>query len=205
MSTANTYQSSGIYTTPPVYRFAAYQMDSLWNLSTTNNLLMSLTSSFTSGWSTASPNFGVMQMYANSVACANSGCTSGVGFNDIATNYDNAMSDINNKMPAPGNGTNISGDKLQEVLFFVTDGVEDEQNISRLIQPINANGATNYCSLIKARGIKIAVLYTDYLPVPANSFYMSYVAPILPQVAPALQACASSGLLYSPPRSPTDA
>ena len=29
-------------------------------------------------------------------------------------------------MPTPGNGTNVAGDKPQEVLFFVTDGVEDE-------------------------------------------------------------------------------
>ena len=34
-------------------------------------------------------------------------------------------------MPNPGNGTNQTGDKPQEVLFIVTDGVEDENNGSR--------------------------------------------------------------------------
>ena len=74
------------------------------------------------------PNFGVMEMYANSVGCANAACTSGVSFNDIATNYDVALNSINPTMPDPGNGSNVAGDKPQEVLFFVTDGVEDENN-----------------------------------------------------------------------------
>jgi hypothetical protein len=99
-------------------------------------------------------------------------------------------------MPTPGNGTNVTGDSPQEVLFFVTDGVEDELNGSRLIQPINYGTSHNYCSDIKARGIRIAVLYTEYLPLPENDFYNQRVAPILSQVEPALQACASPGLYY---------
>ena len=137
-----------------------------------------------------------MEMYSNNNGCANAACSSGVSFNDIATNYDNAMSSINATMPNPGNGTNQAGDTPQEVLFFVTDGVEDEQNGSRLIQPINDGTSTNYCTIIKNRGIKIAILYTEYLPVPANCFYVSYVEPIQPDLGPALQACASPGLFY---------
>ena len=114
-----------------------------------------------------------MEMYSNSVGCGDAACDYGVGFNDIATNYDNAMNSINTAMPNPGNGSNVSGDTPQEVLFFVTDGVEDEQNGGRLIQPINYGTSHNYCNDIKARGIRIAVLYTEYLPVPANSFYVS--------------------------------
>ncbi|MDE3176303.1 MAG: hypothetical protein KGM15_09405 [Pseudomonadota bacterium] len=196
MSTANKYMTSGIYTTPPAYRFAAYSMDTLWSIPTSNNQLMSLTSSYVTGWGTAKANFGVMQMYANNATCGNSACNTPGTMGDIATNYDNAMNSINNTIPTPGNGTNVAGDTPQAVLFFVTDGVEDEQNGARLIQPINANGATNYCSMLKARGVKIAILYTDYLPVPSNAFYQGYVAPILPQVSPALQACASPGLFY---------
>ena len=199
MNTAQQYQSSGVYTTPPVYQFGAYEMDSSWQVGTTNTQLMAMTQNFTSGWSTASSNFGVMEMYANNYLCANSSCSSGTttnGQGDIATNYDNAMSDINNTMPNPGNGTNVAGDSPQEVLFFVTDGVEDEENINRLIQPINGSSSTNYCTQIKARGIKIAVLYTEYLPVPTNSFYESEVAPFQSNIGPSLQACASPGLYY---------
>ena len=70
------------------------------------------------------------------------------------------------------------------MLFIVTDGVEDEQSGSRLQQAINDLGGapdgnssgTNWCTTIKNRGIKIAILYTDYLAVPANSWYVSHIA-----------------------------
>ena len=100
-------------------------MDSLWQIGFTN--LMSLTSSYVSGWTTAEANFGVMEYYNNNEGCANSACSSGdTSVGDWATNYDNAMSSVNTQMPNPGNGTNQTGDKPQEVLFIVTDGVEDE-------------------------------------------------------------------------------
>ena len=195
MQTAYNYQTSGMWASPPTYRFAAYEMDQPWTVGTTNNLLMGLTGSYTSAWSAASANFGVMEMYANNSACANSACSSGVSFSDTATNFDVAMSDINANMPNPGNGTNQTGDKPQEVLFFVTDGVEDENLLgNRLIQTINGGASTNYCTTMKNRGIKIAILYTEYLQVPANAFYESYVAPIQPNIASALQACASQDL-----------
>ena len=37
-------------------------------------------------------------------------------------------------MPNPGKGTNVAGDTPQEVLFIVTDGVEDELNASTCSQ-----------------------------------------------------------------------
>ncbi len=196
MQTAQTTTDSPSYTTPPNYRFAIDEMDNGWEVGFTN--LMALTSSYTSGWATASANFGVMEMYSNNNSCASSACTSGSSSpGDAGTNFDNALSNANSQMPAPGNGTNLTGDKPQEVLFWVTDGVEDElSGSSRLIQQINAGTSTNYCTTIKNRGIRIAILYTEYLPVPVNSFYESNVAPIQPDVGPALQACASTGLFY---------
>jgi Flp pilus assembly protein TadG len=196
MATAGKYQSSGMWSAPPTYRFAAYSMDSLWSIGSSNTQIMALSSNYSSDWTSSQSKFGVMQMYANNVTCGNSACSSGGSDGDVATNYDNAMSDINAKMPAPGSGTNISGDKPLEVLFFVTDGVEDEQNINRLIQPINANNSTNYCTAIKNRGIKIAVLYTEYLPVTTNAFYNSTVKNFQSNIGPALQACATPGLFY---------
>jgi hypothetical protein len=158
-----------------------------------------LTKNFTTGWSAASANFGVMEMWANNSFCADPACDSGLpgsSLSDTATNFDIALSTLNDPsiMPNPGNGTNVPGDTPQEVLFFVTDGVEDEASLIRLIQPINANGGANYCSQIKARKIKIAILYTEYYPVVTNAFYNSNVAPFQPQIGPALQACASPGL-----------
>ncbi len=111
--------------------------------------------------------------------------------NDEITNYDNAMRSINNVMPNPGTG--VGTDKPQEVMFFVTDGVEDE----------NVNGARqqslmnpSWCTQIKTRGIRIAVLYTTYLPLPTNSWYNTYIAPFQAEIGPNLQSCASPGLYF---------
>ena len=169
---------------------------------------MALTSNYTSSWTTASANFGVMEMYSNNNDCANAACTSSTATpgGDVATNYDDSLDKLSQTsyIPNPGNGTNQSGDTPQEVLFIVTDGVEDEESGARLQQAINDLGAapggkstgTNWCTTIKNRGVKIAILYTDYLAVPANSWYETYIAPIQSDIGPALQACASPGLFY---------
>ena len=51
------------------------------------------------------------------------------------------------------------------------------------------------CTTIKKRGIRIAVLYTEYLPLPTNSWYNTYIAPFQPNIGATLQACASPGPL----------
>jgi Flp pilus assembly protein TadG len=215
LQTASSSASSTVFATPPKYRFSIYSMDSLWQIGL--NQLMSLTSSYTSGWASASANFGVMEMYSNNNTCGNAACsaactgstTPACVSGDVATNYDNALGDLSQTsyIPNPGNGTNQAGDTPQEVLFIVTDGVEDEKSGSqRLEQTINDlagdpnpapygnSPGTNWCTEIKNRGIKIAILYTDYLQVTANSWYVSHISPFQPEIAPALQACATPGL-----------
>ena len=113
--------------------------------------------------------------------------------NDTDTNYDSAMSTLNTTMPNPGNGTNANGDKPQEVLFFVTDGVEDELVNGSRQQSLMSNG---WCATIKGRGIRIAVLYTEYLPLPTNAWYNNYIAPFQANIGPTLKSCASPGLYY---------
>ena len=207
LQTASATSQSTVFATPPKYRFAIYSMDSLWQIGL--NQLIALTSSYTSGWTTASANFGVMKMYSNNNDCANSACSSSTTTpgGDVGTNYDDSLGKLSqtSSIPNPGNGTNQAGDTPQEVLFIVTDGVEDEHSgSSRLQQAINDLGnapggnssSTNWCTAIKNRGIKIAILYTDYLAVPANSWYESWIAPIQSDIGPALQACASPGLFY---------
>jgi Flp pilus assembly protein TadG len=194
---ATSTATSGQFATPPKYQMAAYSTNSLWTLPTTNNQLMAMTSNYVAGWAAAVVNFAAMEMYSNNNACANSSCSAGIsGAGDAETNYDSALNSINTTMPNPGNGTNVTGDTPQEVLFFVTDGVEDENNPSRTIQQINGGSAPNYCTQIKASGVKIAILYTEYLPVPVNTFYDEYVESIQAGLGPALQACASPGLFY---------
>jgi Flp pilus assembly protein TadG len=208
LQTASATAQSTVFATPPKYRFAIYSMDNLWQVGL--NQLVALTSNYTSGWTTASANFGVMEMYSNNSICTTSACTAGGPTSpsgDVGTNYDDSLGKLSQTsyVPKPGNGTNQPGDTPQEVLFIVTDGVEDEQSGgTRLEQAINDLGnsaygnssGTNWCTTIKNRGVKIAILYTDYLPVPTDSWYTGHIAPILSDVGPALQACASPGLFY---------
>jgi hypothetical protein len=100
---------------------------------------------------------------------------------------------MNTLMPNPGSGTGVNGDTPQEVLFLVSDGVEDESvNGSRKQSVIN----TANCTTIKNRGIRIAVLYTEYLPLPTNSWYNTYISPFQNNIGPTLQSCASPGLYF---------
>jgi hypothetical protein len=52
------------------------------------------------------------------------------------------------------------------------------------------------CNAIKSRGIKIAILYTTYLPVPVNAFYNQWVSPIINSVPTQLEDCASPGFFF---------
>ena len=128
---------------------------------------------------------------------------------DEDTEFDEAMSQMNTLMPNPGTG--LANSTPQEVLFIVTDGVEDKK-LSDTWQTIckeTETGSrcqqefdTQLCTTIKNRGIFIAILYTVYEPLPAsgngsNSWYNSYVAPYQTKIGPNLQSCASPGLYFA--------
>jgi Flp pilus assembly protein TadG len=89
--------------------------------------------------------------------------------NDEDTDIDGALTAINTSgsaifMPTPGGGTNNPGDTPQEVLFIVTDGLNDKAvSGNRVYLPMDATGSL--CTAIKNRGIRIAVLYTVYFPI----------------------------------------
>ncbi len=136
--------------------------------------------------------------------CQNNDLVCGTSNNDTDTDFENAMSYINGIMPLPGTGA--ANSTPQEVLFIVSDGVDDEISSTcsqradgnRCQQPFN----TAWCTTMKNRGIMIAVLYTEYLPLPAsgtgsNSWYNSYVAPYQSQIGPNLQSCASPNLFFA--------
>ena len=63
---------------------------------------------------------------------------------------------------------------------------------NRCQQPFN----TAWCTTVKNRGIRIAVLYTEYLPLPTNAWYNAWIAPFQSQIGPNMQSCASSGLYF---------
>jgi Flp pilus assembly protein TadG len=162
------------------YQMAIYTFDNILNT------IQTLTSYLTNAQSAAA-NIQLLPVYQNNWL------TSANNNSDTDTNYDSTMNSINSIMPNPGSGTNVKGDTPQEVLFFVTDGVEDEVvNGSRQESVIN----TSWCTTIKNRGIRIAVLHTAYLPLPTNAFYNTYVAPFQANIAPTLQTCASPQLFF---------
>ena len=124
--------------------------------------------------------------------CPTSACQSTeVGYNDTDTGTSDAMTQVNKLINPPGNGINNAAP--QAVLFLVTDGMRDE---------LRSNGKpeiaidTVPCSTIKARGVRIAVLYTEYLPesLTGDDWSQTNIAPYLYKVEPALQACSSPGL-----------
>jgi hypothetical protein len=125
--------------------------------------------------------------------------------NDRATDFEVVLPALNSCIAAPGSGQ--SPGTPQKVLFIVTDGLADEVDPgncaawpngnlltgqTRCIEPINAS----LCTTIKNRGIRIALLYTTYLLPNSDSWSNSNVVPLLPSIAPALQACASPGLYF---------
>jgi Flp pilus assembly protein TadG len=111
--------------------------------------------------------------------------------NDQDTDFNDVMPSINNAISTPGDGSASS--IPQKVLFFVSDGVSDASvGGNRVIAPIS----TSLCTTIKNRGVKIAVLYTTYLPLPTNAFYNQYVAPFVNNIGPTMQSCASPGLYF---------
>jgi Flp pilus assembly protein TadG len=164
---------------------ASYEM-SIYTFNTAATKVAPLTSSMTTVASDAST-ITMLEVYDNN------NLTKTDANDDEDTDYDAAMTAVNTAMPNPGNGTNSKGDTPQEVLFFVTDGVEDEDVSGGRQQSLMS---TSWCTTIKNRGIRIAVLYLEYLPLPTNSWYNTYISPFQPNIGSQLESCASPGLYY---------
>ncbi len=165
------------------YRAAIYTMDYGFNT------LSTMTSNF-SNLQTAAANIAAVEVYDNGCLFYPNTCN-----NDEDSYLDAGLSNLNGIMPAPGNGTSNAGDPPEEVLFIVSDGVNDELlNGSRVMAPINTRAS--WCATIKNRGIRIAFLYLTYYPLPTNGFYNSNIAPFQPQIAVDAQNCASPGLFF---------
>ena len=188
MTTATSLEAANNNVT---YRMAIYTFNT-GGISTIQTLTQNLTTAANSA-----KNIDVL------LVCQNNDLNCGTNNNDEDTDFNTAMSQINGIMPNPGNGA--SNSTPQEVLFIVSDGVDDKNSSTcsklktgnRCQQPFD----TTWCTTVKNRNILIAVLYTEYLPLPSsgvgsNSWYNSYVAPYQPQIATQMQNCASPGLYY---------
>lgn len=122
------------------------------------------------------------------------------GYNgDQQTSFDDALTKISSEIDTPGTGASISD--REKILFFVADGVGDSYKPStctkrttggRCQEPID----TTYCQKLKDRGIRIAVLYTTYLPLPTNDWYNTWIKPFQSEISTRMQTCASPGLFF---------
>lgn len=129
---------------------------------------------------------------------------------DAQTSFDTALTALNTTIPTPGNGYTSSSP--QKTLFFVTDGVGDSIKPVGCTAPLDGNRCqepidTSFCTPLKNRGVKIAILYTTYLPLPANPWYVRWIDPFSKQIPAKLQSCASPGLYFevSPTQGISDA
>jgi Flp pilus assembly protein TadG len=137
------------------------------------------------------------------------------------THFENALNTMNsNVIPNPV-GTGTSSAPLP-FLFIVTDGSQDYQTQwglgwssqnyhstsaapyanSATVIPPNSVTATDYCSTMKNRGVTIAVLYIPYQTIQnANASFANnedgYANNNIPNIPPALQACASTNFFYT--------
>ncbi|MBR0793689.1 pilus assembly protein [Bradyrhizobium manausense] len=143
---------------------------------------------------------------------------------DKDTQFSTVFPAINTAISSPGAGTSAAPLKY---LFFVSDGVADESNAAclktmynktfgnispRCQSPLNPA----LCDTLKGRGVKIAVLYTTYLQLPTNTWYMGWIDPFNKgpygpspnsEIAQNMQSCASPGLYFevSPTQGISDA
>jgi hypothetical protein len=122
---------------------------------------------------------------------------------DQLTDFDTALKQVGQEITGTiGAGTSAAD--RQKIVFFVSDGVGDSAkangctspkgkvNSTRCIEPIDVK----HCAALKARNIKIAVLYTTYLPLPDNSFWKTWVKPFDGSIATKMQECASPGYYF---------
>jgi len=138
--------------------------------------------------------------------------------NDQCTDFDGVFSAMSAVTPTSGSGSSTDPQKF---IFFVSDGVADAYYPGSCLKPTTGGRCqeplnVDTCTAIKKNGVKIAVLYTTYLQLPTNNWYMSWIDPFNKgpfgpspnsEIAKSMQACASDGFYFevSPTQGISDA
>jgi hypothetical protein len=109
------------------------------------------------------------------------------------------LSQISDEIPSSGDGT--TQQQAQKILFYVSDGTTDANLPVGCTKPLTGKRCQmpldpTKCNEMKSRGVKVAVLYTTYLPLPTNGWYNSWIAPWQSQISTKMQECASPGLFF---------
>jgi Flp pilus assembly protein TadG len=135
---------------------------------------------------------------------------------DTLTDFGDVLTGLNAVIGTPGDGSSVAS--RQKYVFFVSDGVADRAVGSPACSRSTTTGSdpktgktyvrcqepldVSFCNALKKREIKIAVLYTTYLPLPSNSWYTDWIAPFSSKIATRMEECATPGLYFEV--SPTD-
>ncbi|WP_206240986.1 TadE/TadG family type IV pilus assembly protein [Novosphingobium terrae] len=120
--------------------------------------------------------------------------------NDEDSDFTTMFTTINSAMPDPGDGSSTSSP--QEVLLIVTDGMADMalsgsscQTSGRACTQLLTSHLAQ-CTTIKNRGIRIAILYTEYLASTIQGFGISFANTVattnVPYIETQLKSCAST-------------
>ncbi len=114
-----------------------------------------------------------------------------ISLREEGTFFDIAIPGLLTSMGPQGTGT--SETDTEKVLILATDGVQslnDAKKPTVQIRPLDLT----LCNSIKAKGIKLGIIYTYYEKIPNNAWYMKYVNPFQPNLPDHLQGCASPGM-----------
>jgi hypothetical protein len=124
----------------------------------------------------------------------------------LFTSFKTMLDDMGNALPAKsGQGSNEPGDTPQAYMFLVTDGMSDEytNNTYHRTRSSMLQAQVDQCTAIKQRGVKIAILYTEYTVASiqddeASQREMARKAiQDNPTIADRLTQCASPDLMYT--------
>ena len=132
---------------------------------------------------------------------------------DTQTNFDSIWGSLNANVPNSGDGSALNVSR--KYVFFVSDGEEDSPSSTCTQKTVNytdINGVSQkrcqspinpaLCTALKNRGITIVSIYTTYLQVLTDNWYVGYVepynaGPFSPSpnslIAKNMQACATPG------------
>ena len=181
------------------YRAALYTFDHTYNYKS----IASLTSSLNSV-STAAGNIDlalVNDKSGNGCPVNGPACQWNSSWVYQFTSFNSILTNMSSVLPSKsGNGTNTAGDTPQAFLFLVTDGMSDEDIGSGRTRAQMQQAQIDQCNTIKSRGVKIAILYTQYTAssiADDEASQKAFVTANIPKVAPALTACASPNLMYT--------
>jgi len=118
---------------------------------------------------------------------------------DQQTDFDANFADMDKEIGKPGSGASTSD--RQKIVFFVSDGIGDSYKPSKCTEK-TTNGRCQEpidlrsCKKLKDRGIKIAVLYTTYLPLPTNAWYNTWIKPFQSKIGTKMSECATPGYFF---------